>query len=206
MFDTAFCHNCASTILHSIQTFVIRVKNKNNRTSLYGLLARYAKLLVAHAPGMPGTFSPPPQFSYPDMHHGTCVTHVPWCMPGSLTSGFLWSRWRGKCSRHFRRMRNPQFYLSGKRPLLESGHPSQQWHHKERDVVSNHQPNDCLLKENIKTPRHRPLWWESTGHQWIPLTKGEWRQKCFHLMTSSCCHLQHQLKIFGGDFQFSRNL
>ena len=21
----------------------------------------------------------------PDMHHGTCVTHVPWCMSGSLT-------------------------------------------------------------------------------------------------------------------------
>ena len=30
------------------------------------------------------------------MHHGTCVTHVPCCIPGSLTSGFLWSRWRGK--------------------------------------------------------------------------------------------------------------
>ena len=29
------------------------------------------------------------------MHHGTCATHVPWCMPGSLTSGFVWSRWRG---------------------------------------------------------------------------------------------------------------
>ena len=29
------------------------------------------------------------------MHHGTCVTHVPWCMPGSLTSGFLWKRRRG---------------------------------------------------------------------------------------------------------------
>ena len=28
------------------------------------------------------------------MHHGTCVTHVPWCKPGSLTNGFLWSRWR----------------------------------------------------------------------------------------------------------------
>ena len=25
------------------------------------------------------------------MHHDTCVTHVPWCMPGSLTSSFLWS-------------------------------------------------------------------------------------------------------------------
>ena len=23
----------------------------------------------------------------------TCVTHVPWCMLGSLTSGFLWSQW-----------------------------------------------------------------------------------------------------------------
>ena len=23
----------------------------------------------------------------PGMHHGTCVTHVPWCMSGSLTSG-----------------------------------------------------------------------------------------------------------------------
>ena len=50
------------------------------------------KLRVAHAPRMPGTFSPPPRVSDPDMHHGTCVAHVPWCMPGSLTSSFLWSR------------------------------------------------------------------------------------------------------------------
>ena len=58
-----------------------------------GPLTRYVKFRVAHAPGMPGTFSPPPRVSDPDMHHGTCVTHVPWCMLGSLTSGFLWSRW-----------------------------------------------------------------------------------------------------------------
>ena len=45
---------------------------------------------------MSGTFSPPPQVSDPDMHHGTCVMHVPWCIPGSLTSGFLWGRLRGK--------------------------------------------------------------------------------------------------------------
>ena len=25
--------------------------------------------------------------SGPSMHHGTCVTHVPWCMSGSLTCG-----------------------------------------------------------------------------------------------------------------------
>ena len=65
-------------------------------------LTRYVKLWVAHAPGMPGTFSPPPRVSDPDMHHGTCVTHVPWCMPGSLTSGFLRTWWRGKRSRHSR--------------------------------------------------------------------------------------------------------
>ena len=82
-----------------------------------GPLARYVKLRVAHAPGMPGTFSPPPRISDPDMHHGTCVTHVPWCMPGSLTSSFIWSRWRGNRSRHSQRMRNPQFYVSGKRPI-----------------------------------------------------------------------------------------
>ena len=35
------------------------------------------------------------------MHHGTCVTHVLWCMPGSLTSGFLWNRRWGKTFRAF---------------------------------------------------------------------------------------------------------
>ena len=85
----------------------------------HGPLARYVKLLVVHAPGMPGTFSPPPRVSDTCMHHGTCVTHVPWCMPGSLTGGFLWSRWRGKRSRHPRRMQNPQFYVSGKRSMAD---------------------------------------------------------------------------------------
>ena len=56
---------------------------------------------------------PPPRVSDPDVHHGTCVTHVPWCMPGSLIS-----RWRRKRSRHSRRMRNPQFYVSGKRAMV----------------------------------------------------------------------------------------
>ena len=84
----------------------------------YGPIVRYVKLRVMHAPGMPGTFSPPPRVSDPNMHHGTCVTHVPWCIPGLIASGSLWSRWRGKCSGHFRRMRIPQFYVSGKGPIL----------------------------------------------------------------------------------------
>ena len=87
----------------------------------HGPLARYVKLRVAIVPRMPRTFSPPPRVSDPDMHHGTCVTHVPWCMPGSLSSGFLCSRWRGKRSRHSRRMRNQQFCVSGKRPIFANG-------------------------------------------------------------------------------------
>ena len=74
------------------------------------------KLRVAHAPIMPRTFSPPLWVSDTDMHHGTCVTHVPWCITGSLTSCILWSRWRGK--RHSRCMRNTQLYVSDKRPML----------------------------------------------------------------------------------------
>ena len=68
--------------------------------SLQGITRQWAscqicKTVGAHAPGMPGTFSPQARVSDPDMHHDTCVTHVPWCMPGSLNSGFLWSLWRG---------------------------------------------------------------------------------------------------------------
>ena len=32
-------------------------------------------------------FQRKPLVSDPGMHHGTCVTHVSWCMSGSLTSG-----------------------------------------------------------------------------------------------------------------------
>ena len=83
----------------------------------HGPLTRCTNLRVAHAPRMPGAFFPPTRVSDPNMHYGMCVTHVPWCMPGSLTSGFLWSRWRGERSRHSWRMRNPQIYVSGKRPI-----------------------------------------------------------------------------------------
>ena len=55
----------------------------------YGPLARYAKLRVVHARGMPGTFPPPPRVS----------------------------RCWGKRSRHPRHMRNPRFCVFGKRPI-----------------------------------------------------------------------------------------
>ena len=41
------------------------------------------------------------------------------------------------------------------------------------------------IKENIKAPRHWPLFGKFTGDRWIPLTNGQQRGKCFHSMTSS---------------------
>ena len=35
-----------------------------------------------------------------------------------MHAGIAEPRWRGKRSRHSQRMRNPQFYGSGKRPML----------------------------------------------------------------------------------------
>ena len=42
------------------------------------------------------------------------------------------------------------------------------------------------IKENIKAPRHWPFSGEFTGDRWIPRTKGQYRGKCFHFMTSPC--------------------
>ena len=95
----------------------------------HGPLARYVKLWVAHAPRMPGAFSPSPRVSDCGMHHSTCVMHVPRCMPGSLTSVFLWSRWRGKRYRHSRRKRNPTFtYLARSQWRLTTRRRKERWH------------------------------------------------------------------------------
>ena len=97
---------------------VLIFQNNEQGIRNLGHFAKYVKLRVAYAPEMPGTFSRPPRVSDPDIHRGTCVTHVPRWMPGSLTCGFLWSRWRRKRFRHSRRIHNPQFNVSGKRPMV----------------------------------------------------------------------------------------
>ena len=73
-------------------------------------------------------------------HASRHVTYVPWCMPGSLTGGFIWSRWRGKRSRYSRRMRNPSFYVFCKRPITTTKLSS---HHDENIVASG-----CLVHRN----------------------------------------------------------
>ena len=54
-----------------------------------------------------------------------------------------------------------------------------QWRHNERDGVSPAlrlfaKPFiQAQIKEDVKVPRHWPLWREFTGDRWIPRTKGQ---------------------------------
>ena len=85
--------DCCNSIANALELLSLGLSHRYDRSTvivawLYGPLARYLKLRVTHAPGMPETFPPPPRVSDSDMHHGTWVTHVPWCMPGLLTCGF----------------------------------------------------------------------------------------------------------------------
>ena len=98
---------------------------------------------------------PAPRLSDPDMHH---VTHVPWCMPGSL-NGFLWSRWRGKRPRHSQRMRNLQFYVSGKRPMSLINGSKLNWKCQELDTSSRGFIK-CFLV--LSWPLH--AWWFRLSH------------------------------------------
>ena len=121
----------------------------------HGPLPRYVKLRVAHAPGMPVTFSLPPWVSDPDMHHGTCVTHVPWCIPGSLTSGFFLRRWQGKRSRHSRHMRNPQITYLVRGPLC----------------VKPPKHIDMPPRKHCQTPCSKAFYWEQSV---VHFSKFQW--------------------------------
>ena len=97
-----------ATMIHSNHHFYDKCPN--------GPLTRYVKLRAARAPGMPGTFSPhrlqrKPLVSDPGMQ-GTCVTHVPWCIWGSLISsgGENVPSIPGACA-------ILNFCVSGKRPI-----------------------------------------------------------------------------------------
>ena len=75
-----------------VMGIITSMRNGGMHIPTHGPLTRYVYLRVAHAPGMLGTFSRhqlqrKPLISDPGMHHGTCVTHVPWCMSGSLNRG-----------------------------------------------------------------------------------------------------------------------
>ena len=95
----------------------MRLYNFETFSVCYGPLTRYGKLRIAHAPVMPGTFSPPPTSkktaSWQSRHALRHVRHARAVMHVAIAS----PRWCGKRSRYSRRMCNPQFSISGKRPI-----------------------------------------------------------------------------------------
>ena len=65
-----------------------------------------------------------PLVSDPSMHHGTCVTHVPWCMSGLLTRGGRENvpGIPGACA-------TSNLYISGKRPIMWINVDHELWCH-----------------------------------------------------------------------------
>ena len=63
------------------------------------------------------------------------------------------------------------------------------WRHNDHDGVSNHQPYDYLLNHLFGHKSKKTSKLRVTGLRAGPVNsphKGQWRGKCFHLMTSSC--------------------
>ena len=66
------------------------------------------------------------------------------------------------------------------------------WRHNGRPSISNHRQLHCLFRRIFRRVSKKirkfcitgPLWGESAGDRWIPLTKGQQRGKCFHVRTS----------------------
>ena len=117
------------------------------------------------------------------MHHGTCVTHVPWCIPGSLTSNFLWSRWRGKRSRHSRHMCNQQFCVSGKRCVVTKWgsfrNNKQNMYTPSNDINHEHQSSLMLSEHTMdlrNTFRIKQIFWSTFSIKQAFVVWSEFRQ------------------------------
>ena len=95
-----------------------------------------------------------PLISDPSMHHDSCVTHMPWCMSGSLTRGC-----RVKRSRHSRRTHNPQFYVFGKRPMFISCWLIVNWTLRSKlQCISNQNTNFSFTKVHFIGDQINQMW------------------------------------------------
>ena len=116
-----------------------------------------------------------PRVRDPDMHHGTCVTYVSWCMTGSLTSGFFFREKRSFPP--FPAHAQPATYVSGKWPIstvlyflmFMFNYGSCQLHTKHLNIFWDTSQPRCNLC--------RPLW--VGDNDWgivCQVTEGEWCQ------------------------------
>ena len=144
-------------------------------------LTRYVKLRVGHAPGKSGTFFPlyrhqrKPLVIDPGMYHGTCVTHVPWCMSGSLTRGENVPSIPGAC-------RNPQFNVSSERPMwwtLTLPGANTVWNRYDAEITRSYDVN----RESIMgARRHLHYLWNTNMAAWLHF--GNWYLRELNCLTS----------------------
>ena len=106
--------------------------------------------------------------------------HLLWCISGSLTGGFLWCRWWGKCSWHSRRRRNPKFYVSGKRPMtpLWSSHPTVWWSLRCWGRASCCRPAQCSCSQSTRRLRARQTCTNVCRSRWRLLRHGSVTTGC----------------------------
>ena len=141
-------HACVYVVKHCHGEENERTLHRDILFSLSWASYQIRKIAGCACTGNTGNVFPARVGSDPVMHHGTCVTHVPWCMPGSLTSDFLLIRQREKRSRHSRCICNPQFCVSGKRPISFG-----RWHSVGRGIKI------CLdwIRKLMMKPNHRRI-------------------------------------------------
>ena len=88
MLNETYSHGLTILILTSFYEIIVCIKIQLATTWASYKIRKIAGCACAGNYGsvFPATdFQRKPLVSDPDMHHGTCVTHVPWCMSGSLT-------------------------------------------------------------------------------------------------------------------------
>ena len=111
-------------LLHSIWLHGTQITSQLNKrtpfhrtTHRHGPLTRYVKLQVAHAPGMPGTFSPAANFKENRLLAiPACITARAWRTCRDACRDRLHAV-TGKTFPAFPAHAHPQFYVSGKRPM-----------------------------------------------------------------------------------------
>ena len=121
--------------------------------------------------------------SDPGMHYGTCMAHVPWCMPGSLTRG------GGENVPGIPgALRNPQFCVSGKRPIVSTDI----WQHQPYQM-NIHQLITCLTNWHVfgviqTSTNHDLRWSQFQWCDWYEMLcickKRYWTEMCINLWRS----------------------
>ena len=95
-------------------------QNAGHERLIHGPLTRYVKLQVAHAPGMPGTFSPATDFKgNRKLAIPACITARAWRTCRDACRDRL-PAVTGKTFPAFPAHAHPQFCVSGKRPMISN--------------------------------------------------------------------------------------